>query len=97
MLKILEAVPVHALLLQRPDEALDHAVLLRAVRGDELLFQPVASDNGREVEAGEDQAIVWPQQELLLDPRPRDQRMHEDGAGRRGLARLRQVPSRTAP
>lgn len=32
-----EAVPVDALLLQGADHALDHAILLRAVRGDELL------------------------------------------------------------
>ncbi len=37
-----EAMTVHALLLQRPDHALDQAVLLRAVRRDELLAQAVA-------------------------------------------------------
>ena len=54
VLDALEAVAMHALLHQRPDEALDHAVLLRAVRSDELLLEPVAADNGREVEAGEE-------------------------------------------
>jgi len=44
MLDSLEALAVDALLLHRPDDALDHAVLLRTVRGDELLLQPVASD-----------------------------------------------------
>lgn len=34
MLLAFEAVPVCALLLQRPDDAFDHAVLLWTVRGD---------------------------------------------------------------
>jgi hypothetical protein len=37
---------VDALLLDRPDDALDHAVLLRAVRCDELLLQALAADQG---------------------------------------------------
>lgn len=35
----LEAMPVHARLFERADRALDHAILLRAVWGDELLLQ----------------------------------------------------------
>jgi hypothetical protein len=38
-----EALAVDASLLQRTDDALDHAILLWAVRGDELLLQPVAA------------------------------------------------------
>lgn len=38
VLDAFEAVAMHALLLQRPDEALDHAVLPWAVRGEELLL-----------------------------------------------------------
>jgi hypothetical protein len=34
-----EAMPVHALLFQRPDHTFDHPVLLWAVQGDELLLQ----------------------------------------------------------
>ena len=63
----LEAVTMRALLLQGPDEALDHPVLLRAVRRDELLLEPVAADNFREVVAGEDEAIVRTQKELFRD------------------------------
>ncbi|AJX32874.1 Uncharacterised protein [Burkholderia oklahomensis] len=37
MLQRLEAVSVYALLFERADDALDHSVLLRAVRRDELL------------------------------------------------------------
>lgn len=33
-LDAVEAVSLHALLRERPDEALDHAILLRAVRRD---------------------------------------------------------------
>ena len=40
----LEAVPMHALVLQRADHPLDHAVLLRAVGGDERLLQAMALD-----------------------------------------------------
>lgn len=46
MLNAVEALAMDALLLQRPDNALDHAVLLRAVRRDELLLQAVATDEG---------------------------------------------------
>lgn len=92
-----EAVAMRALFPERPDEALDHAVLLRAVRGDELLLQPVAADDGREVVAGEDEPIVRAQQELPLDPaqgvKPGDQRVLQGSTGDRGLALLRQVPA----
>jgi hypothetical protein len=47
VLEAVEALAMDALLLERPDDALDHAVLLRAVRRDELLLQPVASDQRR--------------------------------------------------
>ncbi len=57
VLDAFESVAMHALRLQRPNEALDHAVLLRSVRGDELLLQPVVADDGHEEVAGEDQAI----------------------------------------
>ena len=53
MLNAVEALAMHALLFQRPDHALDHPILLRAVWGDELLFQAVAADQCRELAAGE--------------------------------------------
>lgn len=65
MLQRLEAVPMHALLQERTDRPLDQTVLLGAVRRDELLAQPVASDQRRKAAAGEDQAIVRTQQEWL--------------------------------
>ena len=39
VLDAVEAVAMNALLFQCPDHALDHAVLLRAARGKELLCQ----------------------------------------------------------
>ena len=54
VLQALEAVPMHALLLERTNHPLDQAILLGAVRGDEFLTQAIASDQGREAAAGED-------------------------------------------
>ncbi len=54
VLDALEAMPVSALLFQRPDHAPDHAILLRAVWGDELLLQAIAADQCRELAAGEE-------------------------------------------
>jgi hypothetical protein len=48
---------VDALVLQCPDDALDHAVLLGAVRCDELLLQPIAAVQGGVAAACEDQAV----------------------------------------
>lgn len=58
VLDAVEALTMDALLLQRPDHTLHHAILLWAVRGDELLLEPVAADQGRELVAGEDQPVV---------------------------------------
>ncbi|WP_435166963.1 hypothetical protein [Falsirhodobacter sp. 1013] len=97
MLDALEAVSVNALLLQRPDDALDHAVLLRAVRGDELLAEAVAANQTRVMAAGEDQAVVRSQQELPVDAAQRaeavDQGMLQRTGGRGCLAGARQVPA----
>ena len=62
-----EAVSMRALLLDRADDALDHAVLLLAVRRDELLAQAVALDQARVVAAGEHQAVIRAQQERRRD------------------------------
>ena len=53
-----EAMPMNALLLQRPYNALDHSILLRAMRRDKLLLQPIAPNQARVIPTGEDQAIV---------------------------------------
>ena len=59
-------VAMNALVLERADHALNHAILLRAVRRDELLLQAVAFDQGRVAAAGKNQAVVRPQQERVL-------------------------------
>ena len=97
VLDAFEAVAVNALLLERPDHALHHAVLLRAVRGDELLPQAIAAHQRREVAACEDQAVVRPQEELPVDPakrsEPADQGVLERGEPPRVYRRV--VCSRT--
>ena len=52
VLDAVEALAMDALLLKRPDYTLDHAILLRAMRRDELLLQAVASDQGSIAAAG---------------------------------------------
>ena len=54
VLDAFEAVSMHALLFQRPYDAFDHTVLLRAMRGDELLLQAIAADQSRVMAAGEE-------------------------------------------
>ena len=53
-----EAVAVRTLALERADHAFGHVVLLWAVRGDELLLQAIASDQGRIAAAGEHPTVV---------------------------------------
>ena len=67
VLEALEAVAMNALLLQRPDDTFDNAVLLGTVRSDEFLLQTVAANQGHVVPAGEYQSIVRPQQEHAVD------------------------------
>ena len=66
VLQGLEPVAMNALILEGSDDPLDHAVLLGAVRRDELLAQAVAFDQGRVASAGEDQAVVRSQKERRL-------------------------------
>jgi len=46
VVQALEPVSMHALLLERSNHAFEHAILLRAMRGNELLTQPVAPHQG---------------------------------------------------
>lgn len=68
-----------------------------AVRGDKLSFQAIAAHQGREVSACEDEAVIRPQQALLIDPaeraEPVDQGVFERGTGRGRLAQARQMPA----
>lgn len=60
-LRAVEAPAMDALFLQRSDSALDHAVLLGAMRRDELLAQSIAADQGCVFPAGKNQPVVQPQ------------------------------------
>ena len=51
LLKVFKAMSVDILLLQGPNDAFDHTVLLRTVRRNELLSQAVTSDQLSEWEA----------------------------------------------
>ncbi len=66
MLQGLKPLAMKKLLFQGSDYTLDHPVLLRALGRDELLFQAVASDQGCEAPAGEDQAVFRSQQKGQL-------------------------------
>lgn len=54
---------MHALFFHRADHAFDHPVLLRAVRRDELLAQPIVSHQRGVAARGEDQPVIGSQQE----------------------------------
>lgn len=77
------------------DDPLDHAVLLRAMRHDELLLQPIATDQGCSAPTGEDQPVVGPQKErarhLAQGPEPGDEGMLQGTGGGGGLAGSRQM------
>ncbi len=62
-----KAVTMHALLFYRTDQSFDHPVLLRAMRGNELLLQPVALHRCGVAARGEDQAIIRAKQERRFD------------------------------
>ena len=77
------------------------AVLLRAVRRDELLLQAVAAYQLRETATGENQAVILTQQEgfrnTSQDAEPGNQRLLQGCLGSAGLATLRQVPTQQFP
>ena len=58
MLQGFEAVAMCTLLFQRPDHPLDHAILLWAVRRDELLAQPVAAHQRGVVTGRKNEPII---------------------------------------
>jgi len=76
VIEAVEAVKPDALLLQGAEEALDDAVLLRRVRRNELLLEPIVAARRPKAAALEDQAVVganrrrgssWPQRPEALD------------------------------
>ena len=94
---VVEALAMDVLLFERLDGALDHAVLLRAMRRGELLLHAIAADQGGASPSGEDQAIVRPQKELPRDPAKRaksgNQSVLQGAGSRRGLARSGEMPA----
>ncbi len=76
-----KAMTMYALLFQRSDHALDHAVLLGAVRRNELLPETITAHEARVGPRGEHQPVIGPQQERRRDaserPDPRDQHLLE--------------------
>ena len=97
MLQGLKPLTMNTLLFQGSDYTLDHPVLLGTVGRDELLLQAVASDQGCEAPAGEDQTVVRAKQEGLLHSaqgsKPRDQGLLQGRFSRSGFARTRQMPA----
>ena len=66
MLDRFKAVTMHALFLDGADQSFDHAVLLRAMRGNELLLQSVALHECSVTAGCEDQSIIGSKQEWGL-------------------------------
>src|SRR5680860_1826882 len=60
VVEILKQMLSHALLLQAPEEAFDHAVLLRGIGGDELLAEMVVPESRPEPATLEDESVVTP-------------------------------------
>jgi len=67
MLEGFKAMPMHALLFDRANDALDQAVLFWCIRLDKLLLQAVATHERGVVPAAEDEAIVRPEQKRRGD------------------------------
>ena len=67
MLKAFEAMPMNALLLEASDDAFNHSILLRTVRGYEHLFEAITTNKPRVVSARKNQTIVRPKQKGVLN------------------------------
>src|SRR5660397_17784 len=61
VLEVSEQVLPDALLLQAPEEAFDHAVLIRGIGGDELLAETVVPESRPEPATLEYQSVVAPE------------------------------------
>ena len=63
----LKAMAMHALLFECPDHTLDHPVLLRTMRRDELLLQPIATNQTCIMAAGKNEPIIRAKQKRAGD------------------------------
>ena len=101
MAQALEVVQPDSLLLEAPDEPPYQPVLLRRVRGDELLLQPIGPHRGRVVLGAENKRIVRTQGKRMTNPpkhpEPMDQRLLQRRLGRLGIPRPGQSPARHLP
>jgi hypothetical protein len=83
VLNAFKAMSVCALFLQCSDDALHHAVLLLAVRCDELLFQTIAAKQSYEMPTGKNQPVVRSEKNLVIHfakgPKSVDQRVLQSG------------------
>ena len=93
MLDRFKAVTMHALFLDGSDQSFDHAVLLRAMRGNELLLQSVALYECSVTAGCEDQPIIGSKQKRCFDfaqrAVPADECLLQCGFGGSGTARAR--------
>lgn len=101
MLQCFKPLPMDALLFQGPVHPFHHAILLRSMRCDELLFQPVASDQGCEAAAGKDQAVVRSQQKRSCYSAKGavsgNQGLLQGGFSSLGFTRAGQMPAQKLP
>jgi len=67
VLKAFEAMTMNASLLEGPDDAFNHSVLLRTVGGYELLFQAITTNKPRVIAARKNQSIIGTQKEWVFD------------------------------
>jgi len=67
VLKALESMPMNALLLEGSDDAFNHSILLRAMRGYELLFEAITTNKPRVIAARKNQSIIGTQKEWVFD------------------------------
>ncbi len=75
------AVAMHALLLQRSDQTLNHTVLMRAVRRDEHPPKTITAHHPSKSARSEDRTVIRPQYERPIDAsastETRYQRLHQ--------------------
>ena len=97
VLQCVKPLPMDALLFQGSDHPLHHAVLLRTMRRDELLFKPIASDQGCEASAGKDQPVIGSKQKrsghFAQGTVSSDQGLLKSSLSGLGLTRSRQMPA----
>ena len=92
-----ETVAVDVLLLQRPDHAFDHSIMLGTVRRDELLLQPVAAHQAGVFTGVSTKPLSDFNKKRLFDAalrtKPDDQRLLQGSHGFASPTSTRQIPA----